>query len=104
MISESDWKKFKIVREAALERLCALAETDYREVLSDGKLTAHGKHLYLFKLVKNYDKRVSLLFDDMSRSKAHVQMLFYRTEGLITKEEVESFSKQFQEQTNPDRQ
>jgi hypothetical protein len=81
-MKESDWKKFKLVKDLALERFCAVAMTDFEEVIKKENSSNHEKYLYLYKLVQITDKRLGLLFDGHSRSKAQVQLMFLRSEGL----------------------
>ena len=51
MISESDWKKFKKIKAAALERFCGTVLKDISEGLaSKDNPTNHGKYLYLYRL------------------------------------------------------
>lgn len=101
MISESDWKKFKKIKEVALERFCSVAVADYTEAVTDSKLSSHGKHLYLYRLAINYEKRIGLLFDDHSRSKAVIQLLLLRDEKLVTDEELAPLSDELKAATKP---
>ena len=102
MISESDWKKFKKIKEAALERFCGTILKDVSEGLaSKDNPTNHGKYLYLYKLIENYDKQIALLFDDHSRSKATIQLIMLRREGLIEDTDIQGLSNELKEQTNP---
>jgi hypothetical protein len=101
MISESDWKKFKVIKENALERLCSQAIVDVKEGLSDDDNSNTGKIFYLYKILENYNKRTALLFDDHARSKARLQLMMYRSEGLVTDDEVESLSEKLQNETKP---
>lgn len=101
MIRESDWKKFKKVKEIALERLCSVAVADYEEVLSAAKLTSHDKHLSIYRRAINCDKRIALLFDDHSRSKAVFQLLLMREAKLVTDEELAFLSDELKMMTKP---
>ena len=104
MISESDWKKFKKIKEAALERFCGTILNDVSEgLVSKDNPTNHGKYLYLYKLIQNYDKQIALLFDDHSRSKAIIQLIMLRREGLVTEAEIQGLSNEFKEQTNSEK-
>lgn len=47
MISESDWKKFKIIQENALERFCSETIADVEEGLSESENSDSGKVVYL---------------------------------------------------------
>ena len=102
MISESDWKKFKKIKEKALESFCGTALRDVAEGLnSKSNPTNHGKYLYLYRLIENYDKQIALLFNDHSRSKARIQLMMLRSEGLIDDSDIKELSAEFQEQTKP---
>jgi hypothetical protein len=102
MISESDWKKFKKMKEEALERFCGTILNDVSEGLeSKDNPTNHGKYLYLYKLIEIYDKQVALLFNDHRRSKATIQLMMLRQEGLVNEEDLQGLSNEFKERTNP---
>ena len=104
MISESDWKKFKKIKEAALERFCGTVLKDISEgINNEENPTNHGKYLYLYKLIENYDKQIALLFNDHSRSKAVIQLMMLRKEDLVQDGEVKELSSELQEHTNPER-
>lgn len=91
-MKESDWKKFKKIKELALERFCAEAMRDFEEAIKKEELSNHGRYLYLYKLVENADKRLSILFDGHSRSKAQIQLMLIRSEGLVDDHELEGMS------------
>ena len=100
-ITESDWKKFKKIRESALERFCGAAMDDFEEAISNRDTSNHARYLYLYKLVEAYDKRIALLFNDYSRSKAMMQLMFLRQEGLVTNDELETLSEELMKSTQP---
>ena len=103
MIAESDWKKFKKIKEKALEKFCGEALYDFEEAITDKKATNHGKYLHLYKLVENYDKNLGNIFNGNSRSKAHLQLTLMRSEGLVEDEDLLNLSGDFQELTKPNR-
>ncbi|MDZ7661883.1 hypothetical protein [Thiohalophilus sp.] len=103
MISESDWKKFKKIKEAALERFCGTILQDVSEGLASRDMpTNHEKYLYLYKLIENYDKRIALLFDGHSRSKATLQLMMLRKEGLVDESDIQGLSNELKENINPE--
>lgn len=103
MISESDWKKFKKIKEKALDRFCATILKDVSEGLaSRDNPSNHGKYLYLYKLIENYDKQIALLFDEHSRSKATIQLMMLRQEGLVDEADIQGLSNELKEHTNPE--
>jgi len=101
-MKESDWKKFKQIKELALERFCAGALADFDEAIHVEEISHHGRYLYLYKLVENADKRLSLLFDGHSRSRAQRQLMFIRSEGLVEDHELEGMSDEFLNATKPE--
>ena len=100
-MKESDWKKFKRVKELALERFCTKAMADFEEAIQKEDLSNHGRYLYLYELVQNADKRLSLLFDGHSRSKAQLQLTLIRSEGLVENHELEGMSDELLKSTEP---
>jgi len=101
-MKESDWKKFKKIKEQALERFCADAMADFEEAIHQKDVSYHGRYLYLYKLVQNADKRLGLLFDAHSRSKAQIQLIFLRREGLVENQELEGMSADLLKATDPE--
>lgn len=65
------------------------------------ELSNHGRYLYLYKLVENADKRLGILFDGHSRSKAQIQLMFIRSEGLVEEHELEGMSDEILNATKP---
>lgn len=100
-MKESDWKHFKRVKELALERFCAEAMSDFEEAIQKDDPSNHGRYLYLYKLVENADKRMSLLFDGHSRSRAQLQLTLFRSEGLLEDHELEGMSDELLKATEP---
>jgi DNA-binding transcriptional regulator YbjK len=102
-MKESDWKLFKEIRAEALDRFCENALKEYSEIISDVSRPPHERYVYLYRIMENTDKRMALLFDDYRRSRAMLQLLAIRGEGLANSELVAQLSDEFEEQTNPRR-
>jgi hypothetical protein len=102
-MKESDWKIFKEIKERAIEQFCTDALQEFGEVINDNKLHVHNRYLLLYKLVQNRDKQMRLLFDDHSRSKAILQLLAIRGEGLANDELLNKLSEEFLDATDPKR-
>jgi len=100
-MKEPDWKKFKKIKELALERFCAEAMEDFEEAIQNEDLSNHGRYLDLYKLVKNADKRLGILFDGHSRSKAQIQLMLIRSNGLVENHELEGISDELLKSTEP---
>ena len=102
-MKESDWKIFKKIKADALEKFCQNAIDEFKSSLSDSTKINYEKYLHHYKLVNNTDKKIALLFDGHSRSKAPMQLMAIRREGLVDIEIVQKLSEEFQELTNPEK-
>jgi hypothetical protein len=100
MVSESDWKKFKNIKEKALDKFCGLALDDFRKIINSPGQTNHERYISLYKLVQDYDKRIIQMFDDHSRSKAGIQLVLMKSEGLIDNVDFQHLSPELQEFIN----
>ncbi len=100
-MKETDWKVFKEIKEQAIEKFCSKALAEFRVVIDDKDKHVHERYLLNYKLVGNRNKQMALLFDGHSRSRAPLQLLAIRGEGLANEELVSKLSKEFREQTDP---
>lgn len=100
-MKESDWKLFKGIKEKAIDRYCRNALSDFGEIIDNEDKSPHARYLYLYKIVDNTNRKMSLLIDGHSRSKAWLQLLAIRGEGLADERLVSKLSEEFQEQTDP---
>lgn len=102
-MKESDWKKFKVIKERAIERFCNRALEEFGEVISNTDQHVHNRYLLLYKLVQNRDKEMSLIFDDHSRSKPFLQLTAMRSNDLVDESELAELSDEFRNQTDQKR-
>lgn len=103
-IKESDWKIFKKIKKNAIDRYCNRCLNEYAEIIADKTEGNHNKYLYHYRVVQNRDKKMSLIFgDNTSRSKAFIQLLAIRKEGLAEETEIAQLTAAFQESTDPKR-
>lgn len=100
-MNESDWKIFKQIKDKAIEQFCSLCLAEFREVIDDESEHVHSRYLLNYKLVENRNKQMSLLFDGHSRSKAWMQLMAIRGEGLADEELVSKLTDEFRENTDP---
>jgi len=91
-IKESDWKVFKRVREAALERFCARVLDEVARINSDNTKSKHERYLAICRLVHERDKEVTPIFDHLRRSTAVTQLCSFRLNDLMTEQELRQFS------------
>ncbi|MCK5191932.1 MAG: hypothetical protein KAR12_17980 [Methylococcales bacterium] len=102
-MKESDWKIFKQIKENAIELFCNNALAEFEEVIKDKNEKSQETYTYLYRLVVNSDKQMALLFDGLSRSKAPLQLIAIRGEGLADETLLNKLSEEFLQQTDPKR-
>lgn len=100
-MTESDWNVFKEIKQEAIVRFCELSLAEFREAMDDETVHVHNRYLLNYKLVENKDKQMALFFDGNSRSKAPLQLLAIRGEGLADEELIKKLSTEFRDQTDP---
>ena len=102
-MKESDWKIFKQIKERAIELFCSRALEEFEEVINNKHDHVHNKYLLLYKLVQNRDKQMQLIFDNHSRSKAILQLMAIRGEGLADEALLNKLSEETLNLTDPKR-
>lgn len=102
-MKESDWKKFKIIREQAIERFCSRALEEFEKVISNSTEHVHNRYLLLTRLVQNSDKQMNLIFDGYSKAKAPLQLIVIRARGLADEALIAELSEELREDTDPGR-
>lgn len=100
-MTESDWKIFKKIKDKAIEIFCEQSLAEFRQAMDDEKNHIHNRYLLNYQLVRNRDKQMALLFDGHSRSKASLQLLAIRSEGLADEELISKLSDDFRRVTDP---
>ena len=100
-MKESDWKVFKEIKSKAIDKFCADALNEYREKMDVDGVSNHEKYLLNYKLVQDRNEEMIYLFDFHSRSKAAMQLLAIRSEGLADEKLIEELSDEFRKNTDP---
>ena len=96
-IPESDWKVFRTVRAAALDRYCARVLDECRAVIKDRSISNHERYLKLFRLLQERDDDLADAFNNPRRSIAFIQLARIRGLDLVTDEELGRFSQETRE-------
>ena len=79
-IKESDWKVFKRVREAALERFCERVLDEVTRINSDNAKSKHERYVAIYRLVYERNKEIAPIFDHLRRSTAVIAALLISVE------------------------
>ena len=96
-LPESDWKKFKPLRDKALERLCDRILAEVGSTMAEDALSSHEKYLKIYSLVRDRDKELGRIFDGYSRARMLSQLAMMQSYELLEPEELECFSESTQE-------
>jgi len=95
-IPESDWRRFREVHGALLERYCTRVLSDLASVIQDAGGTAHERYLRAYKLIHKRDEDLARAFNDFRRSTAVMHLAIMRRMKLLTDEDLSRFSEQTQ--------
>jgi hypothetical protein len=91
-ISPADWKVFKPLRAAALERFCQRVLDEVARISSDQTKSQHQRYLAIYRLTRERDKEIEPIFDTLRRSTAVGQICSFRSHDLLTADELRQFS------------
>ncbi len=91
-IPEADWRQFKQVHAALLERFCVRTLEELAGAIRSTEGTAHQRYLRLYELVQQRDKELDQTFSDFRRSSAVLQLAIMRGLGLLQNEDLDRFS------------
>jgi hypothetical protein len=91
---ESDWRVFKQVRQAALERFCSRVLNETSRLASSPEGNPHEQYLKLYKLIDKRDEQIANAFNDFRRSTAFAQLIIMRNYGMLTPEDLAQFGEE----------
>jgi hypothetical protein len=94
---ERDWKVFKEVHAAALERFCERILSEITRIAKDASTGSHERYLLIFQLIQERDDDVAAAFNDFRRSSALRQLAIMHGLGLLTEPELAGFTSDTQE-------
>jgi len=102
-MTESDWKIFKQIKAKAIELFCTRALAEFEEIIKNENDNAHNRYLLLCKIIQSRDETMQLLFDGHSRSRALLQLIAIRGEGLADEALLGKLSEDTLHNTDPER-
>ncbi len=90
---ESDWKKLRALKPNALDRFCARVLDRLQTTITPlPQQNAHQKYLDVWRIMREDDELLSILFDTWRRSNANIMFMGWVNHGLMTEEEFNAFS------------
>jgi len=90
-MKESEWKKFKKLKEICLERYCKGVLKQAQAICEPEENSNHDRYIELYQLMRKRDKELGKAFDGLSRNLAHTQLMFMYRMGLVEEEELDEF-------------
>jgi hypothetical protein len=90
-MKESEWKKFKRLKEICLERYCNAVIEEAQVVCKFEGKSNHERYIELYQLMRNRDKELGKAFNGLSRGQAHVQLMMMYRMGLVKENELDEF-------------
>jgi|SRR5579862_1445258 len=99
-IREADWKLLRKVHKEALERFCKRVLDEFNRISKDSAKGYHQRYLDLWEVLRQRDKEMSAAFDDLRRSRAIFRIASMKGLGVLTEEELSSFSQETRERVD----
>lgn len=93
-ISESDWKKFKVLRALALERCYLGVLADAKNISERETLSAKARYMTLYRLIRDRDDDIVRTFNLYSRSRAWESLALMVRHDLLTDAELSVLSEE----------
>ena len=91
-VPESDWTRFRDLRELALERLCKQVLEQVELLVRNTSSSYHERYLDLWRLLNERDREVARAFDDPRRSRMIDQLAAIHAHGLLETGELATFT------------
>jgi len=95
-IAEPDWKIFKKIHAAALERFSQRILLESRAICDDESLSAHERYIRLYKHIQKRNDEMARAFNDYRRSTAKICLKHMVYMDLVTDEEFSQLSPELQ--------
>jgi hypothetical protein len=96
-VRESDWKAFRELREAALDRFCKRVLKEVSRLSEDASRSHHERYRDVYRLLRERDEELALAFDDPRRSRMMWQLASIARHDLLKPDELARFSPETRE-------
>ncbi len=96
-VPERDWKALRAIKNELLNIACKRILEKVQSVAGDRDRTAHKAYLEIWRILKDEDYEIALMFDDLKRSNAIHKLAAWRRNGLLTDERLAKFSDETQD-------
>lgn len=99
-IQEKDWKKLRSMEKNLLDKAVGNSLSKIRLLIDEGQGGNHKTYLALWDLIRDEDKKIGNMFDDMKRSAAIQKIAFMCKYKIIDEDILREFSEETQERVN----
>ncbi len=99
-IPERDWKKLRSLKDTALNIACERIFHKINKVIGSRGSESHRSYLKLWKIMKEEDKEISLMFDDLKRSTAIFKLAMWKKNEILSNEDFEELTEETQKRIN----
>ena len=96
-IPEKDWKKLRSLKNSALNIACERIFEKIKKLIESRGSENHKYYLKLWKVLREEDKEISLMFDDLKRSTAIFKLAMWKKNGILSNESFNELSEETQE-------
>lgn len=91
-ISESDWKKLRSIKGEVLNFSCERVLDRIKKTIEKQSENKHEIYLDLWKILKEEDQKIAIMFDDLKRSNAIHKLAAWKHNGVISDDSFAEFS------------
>jgi hypothetical protein len=91
-VDESDWRRFRELRELALERFCRRVLEEVEPIMHETARTYHERYDELCRTLKERARELHRTFDCLRRSRMIDQLAAMYTHHLVDATELAAFS------------
>ena len=95
-IIEKDWKLMRSMKKELLNKACEQILVKVEKLIKDQDQSAHEKYLKLWKQIKEEDKIIAIMFDDLRRSNAILKLSNWYGYELLSDKQLNQFTENTQ--------
>lgn len=83
-IPESDWKQLRAIKDDLLNIVCTRIFEKINKIINEQSGNEHKTYLKLWKILKEEDQEISVMFDDFKRSNAIHKLAAWKHNEVIS--------------------
>ena len=96
-IPESDWKKLRAIKDDLLNIVCTRIFEKINKIINEQSGNEHKTYLKLWKILKEEDYEISIMFDDFKRSNAIQKLAAWKYNEVISDDLFSKLSSETQQ-------